>query len=317
MRTESDKNSLFFGLIFLLLSGIVCSGGILWKNFVEFTSSASGLNGVFAGVSDQPAFTISTTERSSDEIVFSFSVPRGELVRFLDIVKPKLDQIVERTGKTAVIDISQNEMEVISKIERKAVDFGSISALNFAEAKDRKHVKAVLERYSIPPKCALFIVKDEDPAKSILDLKGYRIAYKNDSSLPGYLFPVYELKKAGINPTNFFDQESFTDNYSNSILGLKNNEFDCIVVSSNFYVEQPDSAKKGLKTIYESKPLPGGVYITNSDREISYETMIVEGFKKVSETIDISEMFSGMFKVKEPDLEAYEAIAQEFGNGSK
>ncbi|GAB4279449.1 MAG: hypothetical protein Kow0029_23330 [Candidatus Rifleibacteriota bacterium] len=316
-KSVSEKNSIFLGLIFILVAAITFGVGIIWKSFVEYTGNAEELPDVFSGITTQPPFIPTSGPHDRDQVIFTFTIPRGDLVQFLEMVQPKLDKIVAKTGKQAVIDISADEVEVINKIEHDQADFGSLSTMGFVNFMDSRNIRAVMERYSDPPKKSLFIVRKDDNIRSIADLHGKRIAFKNKYSLPGYLLPLNELKSSGFDPHDFFQQESFSENYSNSMLGLLNGEYDCIVVSSNFLMEVPMSQREQIKVIHESKDLPGGVYIARKDRKMSFEQIITGNFMKLSDTISPNEKFAGMFKVRHPDLESYRLLAEEYRHGKR
>lgn len=312
-KSASDKNSVFIGVAFILIAAIVGVGGILWKNFVEYTSNSSGLPDVFSGITSRPPYDPTVNPDERDQIIFTFTIPRGDLVKFLEIMQPHLDEIVKKTGKTAHIDISTNELEVVSKVERRIADFGSISTMGYLLLRKNKPITAVLERFSDPPKRSIFVVKKDDPASSLADLRGYRIAYRSNDSLPGYMIPTRELKKLGYEHSTFFKQEFFSENFSDSILGLQNDQYDCIVLASNFFLEQSESVRKTMKIIHESRPVPGGVYFVNSHHRSSYEQILVGNFIKYLPKVSDSEMFSGMFKVKQPDETSFELLEKEYG----
>ncbi len=311
----SEKNSIFFGVMFILIAGITLVAGVLWKSFVEYTGNASGLPEVYSGITSQPPFNPSTLAHERDSLIFTFVVPRGDMVQFMEMVQPRLDKIVEKTGKEAVIDISTDEVEIINKIERDQADFGSLSTMGFVNFMNNKNIRAVLERYSDPPKRSIFVVRKDDQISSLGDLKDKRIAFKSKYSLPGYLLPLSEMQKAGFDPANFFEQEVFAENYSNSILGLLNHEFDCVLIASNYLSEIEESVQDKIKIIHQSKPLPGGVYIMRKDRRLPCEQIVTGNFMKLSDSIAADEMFAGMFKVRSPNEEAYRSIAREFGHG--
>ena len=314
IKSVSQKNSIFFGIVFVLLACIVLSAGILWKGFVEYHSNAAGLPNAFSGITLQPPFRPEGLAYEKDEIVFTFTIPRGDLVRFLEMVQPKLDKIAEKVSKKAVIDISTDETEVVKKIERMQADFGSLSTMGYVNFMNNKDIRPVLQRYSKPPKRSLFIVRRNENIRNLAELKNKRIAFKDKYSLPGYLLPLAEMKSQGFEIGDFFAQESFTGNYSNSLLGLLNNEFDVIVVASNFLFEVSEQRRKKIKVIHESRKIPGGVYIVKKGRNLPFEQIITGNFMKLSDQISSSEVFAGMFKVKKPDLEAFEKLAREFGD---
>jgi phosphonate transport system substrate-binding protein len=298
----------------VLLACIVLSAGILWKGFVEYHSNVAGLPDAFSGITRQPPFKPEGVAYEKDEIVFTFTIPRGDLVRFFEMVQPRLDSVVNKISKRAVIDISNDETEIIKKIERGQADFGSLSTMGFVNFMSSKEIRPVLQRYSRPPKSSLFIVRRNENIRSVADLKNKRIAFKDKYSLPGYLLPLAEIKNQGFEIDDFFAHEYFTGNYSNSMLGLLNNEFDVIVVASNFLFEVSEEKRKKIKVIHESREIPGGVYIVKKNRKIPFEQIITDNFMKLSDQISSNEVFSGMFKVKKPDLKAYKKLAREFGN---
>ena len=313
-RSASDKTSIFIGVAFILLASIIGTGGVLWKNFVEYTGSNSGLPEVFAGVSDQAPYNPTSDPDNRDDVIFSFTIPRGDLIKFIEVMQPRLDDIVSRTGKVAKIDISTSEYEIADKVERRLVDFGSISIMGYLTLRDKKQITAILERYSDPPKRTFFAVRAEDRARSLADIAGYRIAYRSNDLLTGHLIPLRELKQAGIDHSTHFSQEFYSENYSDSILGLLNDQYDCIVTSSNFFLEQPENIQKKMRIIHESHEMPGGVYLTSTRERSPYEQIIVGNFMKLSDQINESEMFSGMFKTRKPDEQTYSMLVQEYLN---
>lgn len=309
MTQSQDRSSLFFGVIFLLISGIVGLSGVLWKNFIEYTSNVSALPEVMSGISDTAPFTKSSVVK--DQLIFTFTVPNGDLVKFLEMVQPRLNEIVDSTGRPALIDIAKSELEVVNRIENDFADFGSISALGYSHFSKTRKIRAVFERFSIPPKCGLIIVRKNDIAQKVEDMFGYHIAYKHVYSASGYITPEKMFKEKGIDSNTFFKQRSFTENFSNSLLGLQNNEFDCAAVSSTFFSEQPKEFQNQFRVIYKSEPISGGVYIMKSDNHPAYEKAVVDSFLAFSKKFTGTQAFAGMFRVKKPLIPASKLINSE------
>lgn len=314
-KSAANKTSIFVGVAFILLASIIGIGGVLWKNFVEYTGNSSSLPDVFAGISDRAPYNPITDPNIREEIIFTFTIPRGDLVKFLEVMQPKLDSIVAKTGKTAKIDISTSEYEIITKIERRLADFGSISIMGYLSNRRTKKINAVLERYSDPPKRTFFAVRSQDPAQSLADIAGYRIAYRSSDTLTGYQVPLHEMKAAGIDHSKHFSQEFYSENYSDSILGLLNDQYDCIIISSNFFLEQPETLRKSMRVIHESHEMPGGVYLSSATERNPYEQIVVGNFMKMSEQVKGTEVFSGMFKTRRPDEQTYLMLEREYLNG--
>jgi len=313
-KAAADKTSIFVGVAFLLIAGIIGTGGILWKNFVEYTGNAAGLPEVFSGIASRAPYEAANDPESRREIIFTFVIPRGDLVQFIEVMQPKLDRIVEKTGKTARIDVSMNELEIINKLNRKLADYGSITAMAYINYRKDHQIRAVLERFFEPPKKVIFLVRNNDPANTLEDLRGYRIAYRGGDQLSGYLIPVREVEKKGFAHSTFFKQEYFSENFSDSILGLQNEQYDCIILTSNFFLEQPESVRNTMKIVHESQPVPGGLYIVNSDYRSPFEQTVVGNFMKLGSKMQSSEMFSGMFTTRQPDEKLFDQLEEDLAN---
>ena len=74
IKSASDKTSIFIGVAFILLASIIGTGGVLWKNFVEYTGSNSNLPDVFAGITDQAPYNPTNDPDNREEIIFSFTI---------------------------------------------------------------------------------------------------------------------------------------------------------------------------------------------------------------------------------------------------
>ncbi len=311
----ADRTSIFVGAAFILLACIIGTGGILWRNFVEYTSASGTFPEVFSGIATLPPYSELTSPDDRDEVIFGFAIPRGDLVQFLEIMQPMLNQIVEKTGKSARIVIVSNEMEIASKVEKRLIDFGSLPAMDYIMLKKKHGIKAVLERFSTPPKRTIFLVRADDTATSLVETRGYRIAYRANDSLSGYLVPIKELKKLGIEHTDFYSQDFSSENFSDSVLGLQNDQYDCIILSSTFYHELPEETRKSMKIIHQTEPMPGGVYVTSNGYRLPYEQIITGNMMKLADTIEKNQMFAGMFMTRKPDEEAFKRLEQEYSDG--
>lgn len=304
---KADSNSVFIGIVLVLIAGIVFVTGVIWQNFLDYTKDVSDLPDMLSGLSDTSAFVDLEDEKA---IVFSFVVPRGDMVSFLKIVRPSLEEVVSPAERNLIIDISSNESEVIEKVERGEAHYGSVSATMYVANRNRRNIRAVLQRYSEPPKRAVFLVRRNDSAREFADLKNYVVALKPSEAILEYTIPLKEKMGKDFIPSDFFSQEFYSDNYSDLILGLLNHNYGVIVVASNFLDEQPESIINSVRPIFESDPLPGGLYIASKDRREPFEQIVTGHFMRRSLEIEPARMFEGLFKVKRPDRAAFRRLEE-------
>ena len=69
-----------------------------------------------------------------------------------------------------------------------------------------------------------------------------------------------------------------------------------------------------MKIVHESQPVPGGLYIVNSDYRSPFEQTVVGNFMKLGSKMQSSEMFSGMFTTRQPDEKIFDQLEEDLAN---
>jgi len=151
-------------------------------------------------------------------------------------------------------------------------------------------------------------VKSDSSISSLSDLKGRKIAFKKRDSHGGYLIPVQELEKIGLKIEENGFLEIITGNYENTISGVLQGDYDCGVVSSNFFDEVEKEKKDRLKIIHKSQSVPGGIYIVPLDADEFLLKKISEGFNQIAKDLPSNQELAGYFKVRPPNPEIYDFL---------
>lgn len=312
----SKRNSIFSGILLLLLAGVLAVGGILWKDFVYFTTPHD-LEEVFSNLSNTQNEVFSNAAIGSRrEIPVCFTIPQGDLFRFFVLVGPRLQKIASRLASQAKLDIGSDASDVIQRVLTGKAVMGSISAVAYAKLRKQQPITAVFERAGPRPKTSLFVVRADSVASSIADLRDTSICFRAKDSMSGYFVPLQELKAAGIDDPNlFFRQISYNDNLTNSTLGLLSGEFDVIVLSNTFYDELEEGRRRQLKVIHSSKPIPGGVYIAASASQPAILAAFLREFSSYGETVLATEPLAGLFQVKTPNPSDYDMLEEAIDSG--
>ncbi|OQA08646.1 MAG: ABC transporter, phosphonate, periplasmic substrate-binding protein [bacterium ADurb.Bin374] len=314
--STSKRNSIFSGILLLLLAGVLAMGGILWKDFVFFTTP-QGLDEVFSNLSNAQNEVFSNAAIGSRrEIPVCFTIPQGDLFRFFVLVGPRLQTIASRLASQAKLDIGSDAADVIQRVLTGKAVMGSISAVAYAKLRKQHPIIAVFERAGPRPKTSLFVVRVDSAASSFADLRDTRICFRAKDSMSGYFVPLRELKAAGIeDPSLFFRQISYNDNLTNSTLGLLSGEFDVIVLSNTFYEELDEERRQKLKIIHTSKPIPGGVYIAAAASQPAILQAFLSEFQRYGETVLATEPLAGLFQVKTPNPSDYDMLEEAIDSG--
>jgi ABC-type phosphate/phosphonate transport system substrate-binding protein len=98
-------------------------------------------------------------------------------------------------------------------------------------------------------------VREESPIRSMLDLKGTRVAWVAPTSAAGYIFPRLMLASRGIDPALLFASETFLHSHGNVASAVLNGEADVGSVHAVF--EAGDPTRRVLRAPFLDLVVPG------------------------------------------------------------
>ena len=101
--------------------------------------------------------------------------------------------------------------EIVELIRLGKIDFAWLCGFPYVRFKREMRLLAVPLYYGNPLYQSYLIVPASDTVTtSLLDLRGKLFAYSDPDSNSGYLYPQYQLLRAGEDPANFFSRTFFT-----------------------------------------------------------------------------------------------------------
>lgn len=130
--------------------------------------------------------------------------------------KPFADYLSEKLGTTVNVTLATDYSTIVEAMASGKVDIGIMPPAAYVQARDMGAAKALLtsqlgaydRETGLPLEGQLsgtfkgeILVKADSDMQSLTDLKGKRIATLSPNSASGYIYPVAEMKDAGIDPT--------------------------------------------------------------------------------------------------------------------
>lgn len=73
---------------------------------------------------------------------------------------------------------------------------------------------------------AVLVVRSDSPYKTLEDLKGKSVAFADPTSTSGYVMPMVNMIKAGIDPNKFFGRTAFSGGHEQSVLAVLKGTYD-------------------------------------------------------------------------------------------
>ncbi|HEX4922970.1 MAG TPA: phosphate/phosphite/phosphonate ABC transporter substrate-binding protein, partial [Bdellovibrionales bacterium] len=134
----------------------------------------------------------------------------------------KLAQLLqEKTGVEVNIHISKDYQGLIEAMKQKKIDFAFFSAMTFVFAEKQAGAKVLLKKvWEGPFYYSALVTKKSSKIKKVEDLKGKTVAFVDEKSGSGYLYPRMMLKKKGIDPQKYFKQTFFAGNHQSAVLSV-------------------------------------------------------------------------------------------------
>ena len=167
-------------------------------------------------VSAVPALSVDAASKKVDlkELNVQF-VPSTQADTIQAKAKPLEKLLKKELGIPVHVTISTDYNTVVEAMGSGKVDMGFLPPDPYVQAHKQYGAKVILQsqRYGINDKKndgsdtdklvdyyrALVVVKKDSGIKNVKDLKGKKIAVQNPTSDAGYIFPVVDLKKKGMN----------------------------------------------------------------------------------------------------------------------
>lgn len=236
-------------------------------------------------------------------------------------VKPLESLLSKKLGIPVKVSIATNYNSIIEAMSSKEIDVGFLPPLAYVLAKDKGAVDIVLQaqRYGIKEPSgestkdlvdyyrSMIIVKKDSNIKKLEDLKGKILAIQDTTSASGYIWPVAEMKKAGINPKTDIEEVKIKG-YDTAILALLNDEVDAAAVFEDARNTVKDDIKDvfdKVVPIYFSKPIPNDTISVRSDMSAEWKENITDAFIDISKDSNgkkiIDEVYSHVNYIKSND----------------
>jgi phosphonate transport system substrate-binding protein len=110
---------------------------------------------------------------------------------------------------------------------------------------------------------SLLLVREEDPARSLEDLRGKRVLFVRPDSTSGSIFPHSFLKQRGIDPEAYFASTGFSGSHYKSFFALAQKEADGIFVDDSLLSSASVEMKTHFRILETVAKIPHGPIVAH------------------------------------------------------
>lgn len=234
------------------------------------------------------------------------------------------------------VSVSTDYNTIIEAMDSKQVDVGFLPPNAYVLAHEQSNAKVLLqaERFGIKQPGgkstdkltdsyrSMVIVKKGSKIKDLKDLKGKKIATQDVTSSAGYVWPVAEMKKAGVDIEKEGIKTVQVKGHDQAVLSVLNGDVDAAFVfedaRNTVAKDVPDIFDK-VVPVYFTKPIPNDTITVRSDMSKKWDKKIQDAFIKIGKSKKghdiISSVYSheGYKKSKDSNFDIVREYAKEVG----
>jgi len=148
---------------------------------------------------------------------------------------PLVAHVSEALGIPVELVSSGSYGELVAAITEERVDVALLSPVSYVQARAIQpalHLAARAISQGSPEYSSYIIVRRDDPAHTLADLRGRRMAWVDRLSGSGYLYPRHVLRQAGLDPERMFASAQFYGTHEAAMAALLRGEVDAAAVAS-------------------------------------------------------------------------------------
>lgn len=250
--------------------------------------------------------------KNPDTLVFSI-IPTEETTQELDIYKPLLDKLKEKTGKSVEFFMPTSYASVIEGMVNGWVQIGVHGPNSYVLAKEKDPTLEVFATYTKtkghfqeegPGYRAVLVVKADSKFESIESLKGSVVGLADPASTSGNLLPRMVFgEKIGTGPEleKYFSKVVYTGGHDQSALAVKEGRVDDAFVATHRLdnvIDRGLAAKEDFRVLWQSEIIPQDPMVYRGDLCEPLKASIRKAFLTLHEDPAAKPLFDGISSTK-------------------
>ncbi|OTN76067.1 hypothetical protein A5886_001144 [Enterococcus sp. 8G7_MSG3316] len=225
--------------------------------------------------------------------------------------KPLEQLLSDELGIPVTVSVSTDYNTIVEAMASKQVDVGFLPPNAYVLAHEQSNVKVLLQaqRYGIKQPGgeatdelvdsyrSMIVVKSGSGIEDLEDLKGKTIATQDVTSSAGYVWPVAEMKKAGID-INTDVTTVQVKGHDQAILSVLNGDVDAAFVfedARNTVKSDYPEIMDEVEPMYFTEPIPNDTISVRSDMSEEWDKKIQDAFIAIGQDEEGKQIISDIY----------------------
>lgn len=182
--------------------------------------------------------------------------------------------------------------DVIKNIRTKKADIAYVGPFAYVDAQDNFGVRLIcrsLSKNNVEFYHSMIITRKDSGIRTLQDLRGKSFSFTDKKSTSGYLFPMAQLKKAGIQLDDFSDVK-YLKRHANSLLAVYQAHVDAGATSYTA-IDKVKINFDEIEILWKSEPIYRGPWIARKDLPDEQFYKIQKAMLKISQAEEADKIF--------------------------
>ncbi|UYL08970.1 phosphate/phosphite/phosphonate ABC transporter substrate-binding protein [Bdellovibrio sp. SKB1291214] len=235
---------------------------------ISFRAFTKAICGALAAVTLSSSFAMGS-DKTPAQLTIGM-IPGGNPKRETEQGMALAQELQVRLQIPVNMYISKNYAGLVDAMKNKKVDFAFFSSSTYVVAEKQAQAKVLLKKvWHEPYYYSAIVVPASSKIKKLEDLKGKKIAFVDEQSSSGYLYPKVALRNKKIEEKDIKVQ--FTGNHQASIKALEAKDVDAAAVFSDDEKGQQGAwikfgdPKNKMRIVWMSSPIPNDPFCVRQD----------------------------------------------------
>lgn len=255
-----------------------------------------------------------TTGEDSIKVAISTMIsPHRTFNLYLDLI----NYVSKKINKPVSFLQRKSYEEINELLENGYLDLAFICSGAYVEVRKKIPVEiiAVPIVNGNPYYYSYVIVPSNKEINDIKTLRGKKFAFVDPLSNTGRLYPLYLIRKAGVNPSNFFGDIVYTHSHDRSIELVSSGVVDGASVDSlvwDYYVKTHPDVAKNVKIINKSQPFGIPPFVSTKSTKSEIRRAIQDTLLKMHTDEEGSKILRaiGIERLEKADDSLYDSIRE-------
>lgn len=193
-------------------------------------------------------------------------------------------------GVPLEIEPAESYQSLVLAVSKGEIDIALLSPVSYIHARrlqPQLHLVAQVISQGVAEYASFIVVRSDDSAQSLADLRGRRMAWVDRISASGFIYPLAAFRRIGQEPEHLLKSQHFYGTHDAALQAVLSGQADACAVASGTFERMvsargSDPQRAALRILHKSGRIPFDALVVSADLSSDSARRIGWAFRNVS-----------------------------------